>query len=65
MERPNELSLDDFEMIKLIGVGGFGKVFLCRKRSTGEILALKRLKKVMLVFTFFLRKKIYICFFFI
>eukprot|EP00019_Armaparvus_languidus_P002732 CAMPEP_0168597472 /NCGR_PEP_ID=MMETSP0420-20121227/10699_1 /TAXON_ID=498008 /ORGANISM="Pessonella sp." /LENGTH=1120 /DNA_ID=CAMNT_0008634359 /DNA_START=13 /DNA_END=3375 /DNA_ORIENTATION=- len=45
MERPNELSLDDFEMIKLIGVGGFGKVFLCRKRSTGEILALKRLKK--------------------
>jgi serine/threonine protein kinase len=46
MKRPGALSLDDFEMIKLIGVGGFGKVFLCRKRSTGEILALKRLKKV-------------------
>jgi serine/threonine protein kinase len=44
-QRPETLSLDDFEIIKLIGVGGFGKVFLCKKRSTGEILALKRLRK--------------------
>jgi serine/threonine protein kinase len=44
-KRPETLSLDDFEIIKLIGVGGFGKVFLCKKRSTGEILALKRLRK--------------------
>jgi serine/threonine protein kinase len=44
-QRPETLSLDDFEILKLIGVGGFGKVFLCKKRSTGEILALKRLRK--------------------
>lgn len=37
--------LIDFVQIKPIGVGGFGKVFLVRQKSTGELFALKQLEK--------------------
>jgi cell cycle protein kinase DBF2 len=29
----------------VLGRGGYGKVFLSKKKDTGEILALKRMKK--------------------
>lgn len=38
-------SLDSFEMIKVIGKGSFGKVFLAREKRTSEMFALKVLKK--------------------
>ena len=31
----------NYDILKKIGVGGFGKVFLCKKQSTGEQCALK------------------------
>jgi RAC serine/threonine-protein kinase len=37
--------LDSFKMIKVIGKGSFGKVFLVREIKTGEMFALKVLRK--------------------
>jgi hypothetical protein len=34
-------SIDDFEIIKPINRGAFGKVFLARKRTTGDFFAIK------------------------
>ncbi|XP_057973049.1 probable serine/threonine protein kinase IRE4 isoform X2 [Malania oleifera] len=39
-------SIDDFEIIKPINRGAFGKVFLARKRTTGDLFAIKVLKKL-------------------
>ncbi|KAF6166614.1 hypothetical protein GIB67_005476 [Kingdonia uniflora] len=39
-------SIDDFEIIKPISRGAFGKVFLARKRITGDLFAIKVLKKL-------------------
>ncbi|KFK36169.1 hypothetical protein AALP_AA4G087000 [Arabis alpina] len=39
-------SIDDFETIKRINRGAFGKVFLARKRTTGDFFAIKVLKKL-------------------
>ncbi|KAK6939443.1 Protein kinase domain [Dillenia turbinata] len=39
-------SIDDFEIIKPISRGAFGKVYLARKRATGDLFAMKVLKKL-------------------
>lgn len=39
-------SIDDFDIIKPISKGAFGKVFLARKRTTGDLFAIKVLKKL-------------------
>ncbi|XP_031479670.1 probable serine/threonine protein kinase IRE4 isoform X2 [Nymphaea colorata] len=39
-------TIDDFEIIKPISKGAFGKVFLSRKRTTGDLFAIKVLRKV-------------------
>lgn len=39
------LRVEDFDTIRLIGCGEFGKVFQVRQRSTQEIFAMKRLTK--------------------
>lgn len=38
-------SIEDFEIIKPISRGAFGRVFLAQKRSTGDLFAIKVLKK--------------------
>ncbi|GAM22967.1 hypothetical protein SAMD00019534_061420 [Acytostelium subglobosum LB1] len=38
-------TIEDFHRIKTITRGGFGTVFLARKKTTGDIYAIKRLKK--------------------
>lgn len=40
------LSVDDFEYLKVVGRGAFGKVMQVRKKSSGAIYAMKILKKV-------------------
>lgn len=40
-----QLDLNSFELIKVIGRGSFGKVFLARHKKTSEIMALKKMKK--------------------
>ncbi|XP_020540672.1 probable serine/threonine protein kinase IRE isoform X1 [Jatropha curcas] len=38
-------SIEDFEIIKPISKGAFGRVFLAKKRATGDLFAIKVLKK--------------------
>ncbi|XP_059624828.1 probable serine/threonine protein kinase IRE [Cornus florida] len=38
-------SIEDFEIVKPISRGAFGRVFLARKRATGDLFAIKVLKK--------------------
>lgn len=35
------MSIDDFEIIKPISRGAFGRVYLARKRGTGDLYAIK------------------------
>ena len=48
IEMPGELpkvTLEDFDLLKVLGKGGFGKVMLVRKKGTTDIYAMKVLKK--------------------
>ena len=38
-------SIRDFDVLKRISKGGFGRVYLARKRTTGDLFAIKVLKK--------------------
>ncbi|KAJ6722389.1 NON-SPECIFIC SERINE/THREONINE PROTEIN KINASE [Salix koriyanagi] len=40
-----KIGIDDFEQLTVIGKGAFGEVRLCRAKNTGEIFAMKKLKK--------------------
>ena len=46
-----QLSLDSFELIRSLGQGGFGSVFLAHRTETDEYLALKAIQKSELVET--------------
>jgi len=39
------VSIKDFEPISIIGKGAYGEVRVCRVRQTGEIVAMKKMKK--------------------
>lgn len=42
-------ALDDFEFLKMLGRGTFGKVILCRERRSGHLYAIKILKKSVII----------------
>ena len=46
---PGHAQPSDFEMIKLISRGAFGTVYLSRKKATGDVYAMKTLKKDVMV----------------
>jgi serine/threonine kinase 38 len=35
----------DYEPLSIIGRGAFGEVRICRHRQTGEVIAMKKMKK--------------------
>ncbi|PIA64247.1 hypothetical protein AQUCO_00100021v1 [Aquilegia coerulea] len=41
----HKICADDFELLTIIGRGAFGEVRLCREKSSGNIYAMKKLKK--------------------
>ncbi|CAI5979598.1 unnamed protein product [Closterium sp. NIES-64] len=41
----HKLGVDDFDLLTIIGRGAFGEVRLCRERATGNVYAMKKLKK--------------------
>ncbi|KAL7133212.1 hypothetical protein ABFS83_12G125300 [Erythranthe nasuta] len=41
----HKISVEDFELLAIIGRGAFGEVRLCREKKTGDIYAMKKLKK--------------------
>ncbi|OMJ17022.1 Serine/threonine-protein kinase gad8 [Smittium culicis] len=45
MKETEKLNIDQFDLLKVIGRGSFGKVFQVRKRDTGRIYAMKVLSK--------------------
>lgn len=48
-KRRTKMRLNSFHIITQVGQGGYGEVFLARRRETGEVCALKRLRKRVLV----------------
>jgi serine/threonine protein kinase len=50
-QRPEKLSVADFDLLKVVGKGAFGKVMLVRKKTgvgEGQIFAMKVLKKAVI-----------------
>jgi serum/glucocorticoid-regulated kinase 2 len=45
IESTEKVRLDDFELLKVLGRGSFGKVMQVRKKSDGKVYAMKILKK--------------------
>jgi serine/threonine protein kinase len=43
------MTVNDFELLKVVGKGSFGKVYQVREKKTGKIYALKSLKKQQLL----------------
>ncbi len=41
--------MEDFDIIKVIGRGSFGKVYLVKKKDDGNYYAMKTLKKDMIL----------------
>ncbi|KAL5977061.1 hypothetical protein ACLOJK_021403 [Asimina triloba] len=41
----HKMGVDDFELLTIIGRGAFGEVRLCREKATGDVYAMKKLKK--------------------
>lgn len=44
-----KVTLDDFHLLKVLGKGTFGKVMLAKNKKSGEVVALKVLKKDVIV----------------
>ena len=41
----DRVTVDDFSLLKVVGRGSFGKVYMAKKKDDGQIYAMKTLKK--------------------
>ncbi|KAJ8440815.1 hypothetical protein Cgig2_000703 [Carnegiea gigantea] len=41
----HKMGVDDFELLTMIGKGAFGEVRICREKTSGNVYAMKKLKK--------------------
>ncbi|XP_071477985.1 RAC-gamma serine/threonine-protein kinase-like [Diadema antillarum] len=48
-QKPRKVTMDDFELLKCLGKGTFGKVIQVREKKTSELFAIKVLKKEVIV----------------
>jgi cell cycle protein kinase DBF2 len=48
-KRRTKLKVDQFHIIAQVGQGGYGEVFLARKQDSGEVCALKKMRKGTLI----------------
>lgn len=44
-KRRTKLKVEQFHIIAQVGQGGYGEVFLARKQDSGEVCALKKMRK--------------------
>jgi len=49
LSEPKKVGVSDFQQLKVIGRGGFGRVLLVKKKDTGQYYAMKILKKSSIV----------------
>ncbi len=47
----NSLTIDDFHLMKVVGRGSFGKVYMARKKDNNKVFAVKTLKKDFIIRT--------------
>jgi serum/glucocorticoid-regulated kinase 2 len=45
----NKLTINNFNLLKTLGKGGFGKVYLVQHKTTKELFALKTIKKLFII----------------
>jgi serine/threonine protein kinase len=45
----NKMTINDFNLLKTLGKGGFGKVYLVEQKGTKQLFALKTIKKLFII----------------
>lgn len=49
LKTPGKLNLDEYELLKALGEGSFGRVYIVRHKSKGQYWAFKQLKKMEII----------------